>query len=271
VDVSKKQLAMPKYGDFLAYLLFAPTLRMGPIYRFPDFQQQLHDGPAQHRRIGAGLFRIACGLFRFGVILVLYKNGRIERLAKNPASLSDSQFVIAIYVMAINMYFWVSGYADCSIGIGHILGFKIPENFNYPWRSTSVAEFWRRWHLTLGSWLREYIYIPLGGNRRHVTLNYLITFLLCGLWHGLYLSYVAWGLSQGIALAVGRIWKQFWTRQAEQQTPIYRTLDRIKLVNSPSTIGVAWLLTYNYQILTITLFLDEKRQIIERIRRLLAG
>jgi hypothetical protein len=82
---------------------------------------------------------------------------------------------------------------------------------------------------------------------------------------------VAWGLSQGIALAVGRIWKQFWTRQAEQQTPIYRTLDRIKLVNSPITIGVAWLLTYNYQILTITLFLDEKRQIIERIRRLLAG
>jgi alginate O-acetyltransferase complex protein AlgI len=229
------------------------------------------DGPAIHHSIGTGLFRICCGLFRFVMVLVLFKNGRIERFTTNPASLTNYQFMVALYVTAMNMYLWISGYADCSIGIGRMMGFRIPENFNYPWRSTSVGEFWRRWHLTLGSWLRDYVYIPLGGNRRHVTLNYLITFVLCGLWHGLYLSYAMWGLFQGIGLAIGRVWKHFWTRQAERQTPLYRTLDRAKLVNSPITIGMAWLLTFNYEIVTVAWFLDERQQIIKRIGRLLAG
>lgn len=311
VDVAKQRMPAPPFQEFLAYLLFAPTLRMGPIYRYPDFARQLesvaqvrgqssvvsretnpavspHDGvpttvnsqqttdneqrttdESTHRDLGAAAIRIVFGLVRLGVMSAMLKNCPIDKLFGAPGSLPAYRFLACLYATPSSIYLWISGYVDISIGVGLIMGFRVPENFNYPWKATSIADFWRRWHLTLGSWLREYVYIPLGGNRQHVFFNYFVTFLLCGVWHGLYLSYVLWGISQGVGLAVNRSWGLYWKRVRESNSPLYHRLERMRLVNSPINAALGWLLTFHYQILTIVLFMVEDHTVRPVFTRLL--
>jgi D-alanyl-lipoteichoic acid acyltransferase DltB (MBOAT superfamily) len=256
VDVSRLRMPAPDVQRFLAYLFFAPTVRMGPIYRYPEFAEQM-DSPA-HRDAGAAAIRIAFGLLRLGVMSAMLKNFPIEKLFESPGSLPAYRFIGCLYAAPLSIYLWISGYVDISLGMGLLMGFRVPENFNYPWKAASLAEFWRRWHLTLGSWLRDYVYIPLGGNRRHVFLNYFVTFLFCGVWHGLYLSYALWGISQGVGLAVNRSWSLYWKREREMNTPLYRQLARWRLVSSPLNATAGWLFTFHYQILTIAWFMDEE-------------
>ena len=257
VDVAKGKLLRPSTGEFLAYLLFAPTVRMGPIYRFGDFAAQLEGDPARHRDVPAAVTRFFTGLLRIGILGVVVGQYDIKAVFTSPYSFSVPETMLRIYLAPLSIYLWISGYVDLSIGMGHLLGFRVPDNFNYPWIATSLGEFWRRWHITLGSWLRDYLYIPLGGNRRHVFLNYFIAFLFCGVWHGLYPSYALWGISQGVGLTVARRWRLFWEGQREANTQTYRRLERARLANSPLSRIAAWLLTFNYQILTIAWFMDE--------------
>ncbi len=323
VDTAQHKMTAPPLREFLAYLLFAPTVRMGPIYRYPEFAEQLASlaGPPPaltpqlpdsrsrlpdgtyacempaHRRsrpaggtcpqelheqhqltgdrdFGAAAIRIVFGLVRLGVMSAMLKNFPIDRLFDAPWTLPPYRFVGCLYAAPMSIYLWISGYVDISIGMGLIMGFRVPENFQYPWKAASLAEFWRRWHITLGSWLRDYLYIPLGGNRRHVFLNYFITFLFCGVWHGLYLSYALWGMSQGVGLAVNRMWALYWKRHREAGSRLYQQLARLRIVNSPVNTLAAWLLTFHYQILTIAWFMDEEhagRRVFLWLAQMLTG
>lgn len=277
IDVGTGRLIRPAASEFFAYLLFAPTLRMGPIYRFPEFAAQLRSDLAATRAAGPAATRFATGLLRLGVMAALlgrFPPAQLFADRETVFALPAAEFIARLYVAPLSIYLWISGYVDLAVGMGRLMGFTVPENFCYPWRSTSIAEFWRRWHLTLGSWLRDYVYIPLGGNRRHVAFNYLVTFLVCGLWHGTYWSYIFWGLSQGAGLAIRREWVLAWERQREAGTPLYTRLRRWRLVASPLNAGIGWLLTCHYQLLTIAWFMDEKhagRFIGERLLSLVFG
>ncbi|MEP0844882.1 MAG: MBOAT family protein [Phycisphaerae bacterium] len=268
-DVGRGLLPAPAAVDYFAYLLFPPTLRMGPIYRFGAFAQQLHGDLERGRSLPAAAGRLLAGFIRLGIMAALLKHAPLDRLygeIDQLNRLSTDRFLAGIYIAPMTIYLWIGGYTDLAVGVGRIMGFTVPENFHYPWVATSIADFWRRWHLTLGAWLRDYIYIPLGGSRRHVTLNYLVTFLFCGLWHGTYPAMVLWGLSQGLGLAVWRVWNRFWTRQAERTTPLCRAARRLRLKDGPLGTALAWLLTFHYQILTINVILDERHA-----GRLMAG
>jgi len=260
VDAAKGRIASVRFKDFLAFLLFAPTLRMGPILRYQEFVPQFARCAEQRnaRSLGAGLIRIAIGLGRLAVLVsVLDRLVWYPQIYFEPASLERWQLILSVYVQPIRIFMWISGYVDIAIGIGLLCGFVVPENFRYPWISTSIREFWRRWHITLGAWLRDYIYIPLGGNRRHVWLNYLLTFLFCGVWHGLYPSYLFWGLSQGIGLSINRAWRNYWDRHRAENSRFYQALRRLCLGDRVLGRILAWLVTFHYQVLTIAWFMDE--------------
>ncbi len=260
-DAGRGRIQQLRFADFLSFLLFAPTLRMGPIYRYQDFTAQV--GLAASRRtaqaLGAGAIRIVIGLVRLGVLVFL-----LDQLVSYPAVYSEPhaidrwQLMLSVYLQPVRIFMWISGYIDIAIGIGLLCGFIVPENFNYPWISTSIREFWRRWHLTLGAWLRDYIYIPLGGNRRHVWLNYFAAFTFCGVWHGLYPSYVFWGVSQGIGLSINRYWRTYWDRHKSENSQLYQTLQRYYLGDRVLGRLLAWVLTFHYQVVTIAWFMDEQ-------------
>ncbi|UCG34159.1 MAG: MBOAT family protein [Phycisphaerales bacterium] len=260
------------FGRYTAYILFAPSLRMGPIFRYGQFAQELEAAPAQRtgRALAAGAARIALGLFRLGVMLALIGEIPAEQLFSRPESLPTYQLIAGLYIQPLSIFLWIAGYSDIAIGMGRLCGIRVPENFNFPWLATSIADFWRRWHLSLSFWLRDYIYIPLGGNRRHVELNYVITFLFVALWHGLYLSYILWGLSQGVGLAVHRQWSRFWYHRRGLDTKLLRLLRRTGMSGGRPGIVLAWLLTFHYQAFTIALFMDEGH-CLTRVGRELLG
>lgn len=260
-------------STYFAYMLFGPTLRMGPLYRYTEFADQLNDHRTHQtwHNVGAGVIRIVVGLIRLAVMmLVLTKDNLLPLLPLgddpsrlfpafnvDPASLPYWQVLLGAYIQTIRIYLWISGYTDLAIGVGHFFGFHVPENFNFPWIATSIAEYWRRFHLTMGAWLRDYVFIPLGGSRRRVYLSYLLTFTFCGFWHGLFLSYVCWGLSQGIGLSINRWWTQSWSARRQANTPLYQTLLRYRLVQSRFNRIAAWALTCHYQLISIAWFMDE--------------
>lgn len=205
VKVGAKPIKSPL--DFLHFAMFFPTLAAGPIKRFESFLPSLH-GALKSTSIPYHSFQY--GLIRF-------LTGFIKKIAADSLALYvgseclGSSFLdctlqyrwIVFASIAFRIYLDFSGYSDMAIGVAAMLGIKVPENFNWPYLSTSLTEFWRRWHISLSSWIRDYLYIPLGGNRvsapRHAA-NLLIVFLICGLWHGASWNFIAWGGYHGIGL-----------------------------------------------------------------------
>ena len=257
IDRSAGTLGRASLSELTAFLLFAPTLRMGPLFRYQAFAEQLRKGPAAYRHVRAAAGRLVTGLLRLGILAVLMDRLPMKTLFEAPETLEGLQLLAHIYAAPMSIYLWISAYLDFAIAVGYVLGFRVPDNFNYPWRATSIAEFWRRWHITLGEWIRDYVYIPLGGNRRHVFFNYTVSFFVVGIWHGTYLSYVLWGLSQGVGLAVRRMWHVHFERMRQVGSPLYAGLRAMRLVAGPLNVIACWLLTFHYQIFTLCLFLDE--------------
>lgn len=255
---SRHKIATLGIMDWLAYILFAPSLRMGPIYRYADFNEQLHGELARHRQLGQAAVRIVSGLVRLGVlgVLVAPDNFPIDTLLNNPGSLSAGAFMLRLYLAPLCFFLWISGYTELGIGIGRALGFVVPENFNYPWFAVNIAEFWQRWHITLGAWLRDYVFNPLVRRRLHFFWAFTLTFMLCGFWHAPRWCYIIWGTAQGVGLAVLRVWTQYWKRQRSANTPLYRRLQAWRLVHSPLNTTLAWLLTFHYEIITIMIGMD---------------
>ncbi|MCD7793108.1 MAG: MBOAT family protein [Oscillospiraceae bacterium] len=188
------QAASRSFFDVLLYISFFPQLTSGPIARFGDFERQLRERTHSAERAARGLRRLIVGLAK--KLLVASLVGEIADAAFTAGALDFRLAWLGAAAYTLQIYFDFSGYSDMAIGLASVFGFDSPENFNYPYVSSSITEFWRRWHISLSSWFRDYVYIPLGGSRRGVNrtaANKAAVFLLCGLWHGASMTFVLWG------------------------------------------------------------------------------
>jgi alginate O-acetyltransferase complex protein AlgI len=183
----------------LLYISFFPQLVAGPIVKYHDIDAQIGSRNATSDEIALGLRRFCCGMGK--KVLVSNVMGKVaDSLFNHAAELSAPGAWVAALAYLMQIYYDFSGYSDMAIGLGHMFGFSFQENFDYPYVSTSIKEFWRRWHISLSTWFKEYVYIPLGGNRKgrlRAGINKSIVFFLCGLWHGAAWTFVVWGLIHG--------------------------------------------------------------------------
>jgi alginate O-acetyltransferase complex protein AlgI len=189
------------------YISMFPQLIAGPIVRYHDISRQLMHRWVTLEKFSSGAERFIFGLAK-KVLLADPLGVRADTLFNLPLQhLSMAESWLGAICFTLQIYYDFSGYSDMAIGLGKIFGFDLPENFNYPYISRSIREFWQRWHISLSTWLRDYLYIPLGGNRKgavRTLLNLLVVFLLCGLWHGANWTFVCWGLWHGLFLVIER-------------------------------------------------------------------
>ena len=208
VDVFRDRIEPAPWLDFFLYLSFFPHLVAGPIVRGEELLPQFRRRRDPRRVDLAGAaFLILRGLFKKVVISSYLAAAIVDPVFADPARFGALDVLFAVYSYAVVIYADFSGYTDIAIGIVILLGFRFPENFDRPYTARTVQDFWRRWHITLSRWLRDYLYIPLGGSQkgaRRTYLNVMITMLLGGLWHGAAWTFVAWGGLHGLGLAVGR-------------------------------------------------------------------
>ena len=203
--------------DYAFFVSFFPQLVAGPIVKARDFVPQIRRPIVITRRMFAmGVYLIIIGLFKKAVISDYISVNFVERIFDQPEMFSGVEVLLGLYGYALQIYCDFSGYSDMAIGIALLLGFRFPMNFNAPYKSTSVTDFWRRWHISLSTWLRDYLYISLGGNRKgraRQYLNLFITMLLGGLWHGASFNFVAWGALQGAGLCAHKWFSQVVLRR----------------------------------------------------------
>lgn len=209
LDVYRGQFKpINKFTDYLFFLSFFPKLVAGPIVRASDFIPQIRqDINITAEYLGKGLFLIIAGLIKKCIISDYISINYVDRIFDNPTLYSGVENLLGVYGYTLQIYCDFSGYSDIAIGIALWLGFHIPENFNAPYQSSSITEFWRRWHISLSSWLKDYLYISLGGNRKGTFRQYfnlIVTMLLGGLWHGASWKFVYWGGLHGVALAIDK-------------------------------------------------------------------
>ena len=207
IDVYRREIpAQHNILNFGMYVCMFPQLIAGPIVKYRDVERQISHRTLGSKRICAGILRFAQGLGK--KVLLANSFGAVwDEISAQPENAAVTALIGAVAYM-LQIYFDFSGYSDMAIGIGKMLGFDFLENFNYPYESKSVTEFWRRWHISLGSWFREYLYIPLGGNRKGLPrqmLNLLIVWSLTGLWHGAGWNFVLWGLYFFVLLAAEKL------------------------------------------------------------------
>jgi alginate O-acetyltransferase complex protein AlgI len=208
VDVYQGRIkAVRNLLDYALYIMFFPHLVAGPIVRPRDFLPQIR----QRKRFNWDRFQLGVQYFLVGLFKKAVIADHLARLVDpvfaDPAAYGSSAVWLAVLAYAVQIYCDFSGYSDMAIGVAHTFGFKLPFNFNMPYLAANITDFWRRWHISLSSWLRDYLYVPLGGNRhgRWATYrNLLLTMLLGGLWHGANWTFVAWGLYHGALLALHR-------------------------------------------------------------------
>ena len=211
IDVYKGRIAAAALLDITLLMSFFPHLVAGPIVRGSDLLPQFATVPKLTRDAAAmGLLLIVWGLFKKAVIASELSTGLVDPVFFDPSAHGALDLVAAAYGYAVQIYCDFSAYSDMAIGIAALLGYRFPRNFDQPYRAASLQEFWRRWHISLSSWLRDYLYIDaLGGNRRGFArqcVNLLVTMLLGGLWHGAKWTFVIWGGLHGGVLALERIW-----------------------------------------------------------------
>lgn len=196
--------------DYTFYVSFFPQLVAGPIVRARDFIPQIRRPLLiTNEMIGNGIFLIIAGLIKKAIISDYISVNFVERVFDQPTLYSGIENLLAVYGYTLQIYCDFSGYSDMAIGIALLLGFEFPKNFDNPYTSKSITEFWRRWHISLSSWLKDYLYISLGGNRHgkiRQYINLFITMLLGGLWHGASLNFVLWGGIHGVLLALDKMW-----------------------------------------------------------------
>jgi alginate O-acetyltransferase complex protein AlgI len=201
---------MRRPPDFAQYMAFFPQLIAGPIIRYHQIDDQIRAPPPRSARLGDladGFPRFALGLSK--KVLIADQVSRIADAAfANTHALTTPAAWLGALAYTVQIYFDFSGYSDMAIGMGRMFGFRFPENFNRPYSSVSVTDFWRRWHMTLSRWFRDYVYIPLGGNRgtpARTSANLLFVFLLTGIWHGAAWTFVLWGVYYGVLLVIERL------------------------------------------------------------------
>lgn len=199
---------MEKLSDYVVYIMMFPQLIAGPIVRYCDIEGEIRHREYKASECLSGFYRFVIGLSKkvlFADVIGL----QVDKLLAGDLALMDSGTAwIAIAAYTMQLYFDFAGYSDMAIGLGKVMGFHFPENFDNPYNSSSITEFWRRWHITLGAFMRNYLYIPLGGNRcskRRMYFNLWVVFLLSGLWHGASWNFVVWGAYHGLWLVLERM------------------------------------------------------------------
>lgn len=229
--------------NFAVFVSCFPQLVAGPIMRAKDLLPQIaRDRTPTDVDISAGVYRIFRGLFKKMIIaeaLAVY----VDMVFAAPAGYPGISTWIAVYAYAFQIYMDFSGYTDVAIGCGHLLGLRLTENFNQPYLATSPSDFWRRWHITLSTWLRDYLYIPLGGSRlgRLLTIrNLFITMALGGLWHGAAWTFIAWGVYHACLLTGQRVFRRHATNESQAELPFAVRAVRIILMFHATCLG--WVL-----------------------------
>jgi alginate O-acetyltransferase complex protein AlgI len=214
-DVYRKKMEpVRNIIDFGFYVSFFPQLVAGPIVRASEFIPQIYSKfHLGKREFSHALFLISKGLIKKIIISDFIAVNFVDRVFDAPSIYSGFENLMAVYGYGLQIYCDFSGYTDIAIGLGLILGFRLPVNFNSPYKAAGIADFWKRWHISLSRWLKDYLYIPLGGNRKgkiRTNINLIITMLLGGLWHGADLRFIIWGFLHGIGLVINRIWNYFF-------------------------------------------------------------
>jgi D-alanyl-lipoteichoic acid acyltransferase DltB (MBOAT superfamily) len=232
VDIGRREAQPVPLLEFATYLSFFPYLTAGPITRIGEFAPQMgHRAVFQSIPFGEALLLITLGLFKKVVISTYLSTSIVDQVFGNPTSHSSQELIVAVYAYSAQIYADFSGYSDIAIGTALLLGFRLPQNFDDPYRSLSLREFWRRWHMTLSRWLRDYVFIPLGGSRGgtgETYRNLMVTMLLGGLWHGAAMRFLVWGGLHGGGLVAER------------------AIDRRAGASSRATPVLRWLITFNF-------------------------
>jgi len=214
---SGKITEMPLFLDVLLYVAFFPQLLAGPIMRAPEFLAQLKDGGSKKiDNLWESFTYIILGLFKKIVISSYLVLNITDDVFSVPQNHSRLVVLLAVFAYSVVIYFDFSAYSDMSIGFAGLLGFKSPLNFDRPYLSQNLQDFWRRWHITLSSWFRDYVYIPLGGNKKGPLgkyINLIIVMVLAGLWHGASINFIIWGLLNGLGLVAVHIYYDYKKRK----------------------------------------------------------
>jgi len=204
-DIYKNEATSGSFLDCFVYMFYFPKIVSGPVVRWKDFEPQIKYHPTQTNEFVAGLNRIIVG---FGKKTILADTFGAFVNSINGVQIDGITACMGWLAYALQIYYDFSGYSDIAIGLSKIFGISLYENFNFPYMSLSITEFWRRWHISLGSFFREYVYIPLGGNRkgiRRTVINLGIVFLVTGIWHGAGMAYIIWGMIHGMCVIIERM------------------------------------------------------------------
>ena len=250
IDIGRGHVREMAPLDFAVYLSFFPQLVAGPIVRASEMAPQLAARPDPRYVPAAEAFGLILnGLFKKVVISSFLASEIVDGVFADPSAHSGPEVVLAVYAYAVQIYADFSGYTDIAIGVALLLGFRFPQNFDNPYRALTLQDFWRRWHMTLSRWLRDYLYVPLGGNRKgraNTYRNLMIVMLLGGLWHGSTWNFVIWGGIHGVVLAVERLVRE--QRERSGAPPIL-----------PGSLGemARWLVTFHVVCLAWVFFRSE--------------
>ncbi len=273
VDVGKGMRLSGNPLEFMSYAFFYPTFFQGPIDRYQDFvsnnlsQRQ----PLTFKIVAENILRIAGGIFKAWIVKTYLELDWVHYF-NYPQDLSYSYLWWGMYARAISFYLLVSACNDLSIACCRLGGFKVPENYNFPYFRRNLAEFWRNWHMSLMNILREYLYIPLGGNRRHVYFNYFVIFMFVAMWHVTSEAFVLWGLMHALGMCFLRMWKNFWKR-VESFSPdhFFKKLQNLARKFPKTTFTFSMIITFHFVALTWLPFWGGHPQGLSMILRILSG
>lgn len=245
-DCYRKQIAPPNFSNYGLFVTFFPHLMAGPILHHGEIMPQFENkNLLQWKNISIGLSIFSIGLFKKTIIadsLAPFANTMFTAATEGPVTLIEAWAGTIAYTF--QLYFDFSGYSDMAIGLARIFGIIFPLNFNSPYKANNIISFWRRWHMTLSRFLRDYIYIPLGGNRKgHINryINLMLTMLIGGIWHGAAWTFVAWGILHGIYLIINHLWLSFKTHYSSSLIKIHGYVSTViaRLITFIA-VAIAW-------------------------------
>jgi D-alanyl-lipoteichoic acid acyltransferase DltB (MBOAT superfamily) len=245
--------------DYAFFVTFFPQLVAGPIVRASDFIPQIFKPVfVTDKMIGRAVFLIAGGMLKKIVIADYISANFVDRIFDNPTLYTGLENLVGVYGYALQIYCDFSGYSDIAIGIALLMGFHFNINFNSPYQSKNITEFWRRWHISLSTWLKDYLYISLGGNQKgrfRTYLNLFITMLLGGLWHGAGLRFILWGALHGIALVIHKLYLQIFPTKQEVKSRFIRYVSSL----------ICLIITFNFVCFCWIFFRAEDMKIANKI------
>jgi alginate O-acetyltransferase complex protein AlgI len=226
-DVRSGKLERPPLDRYAAFIFFFPTMVAGPIKRYQDFGPQLDTARFDPALASRGVTRILAGLAKKHVLADTFSLFSDRLTSGAVASASASEIFAWVLAYGMKIYFDFSGYSDIAIGSAYLFGIHVPENFNWPYTSPNIREFWRRWHISLGRWIFDYVYAPLGGSRHgkwRTSVNLLLAFAISGLWHGAAYNFLLWGLWHGVCLVVHQLFGLWPNRPTGRAWTLFSTV-----------------------------------------------